>query len=191
MLVQLRRYSAAIDPEFAQGRRCEDANRMACMRRKEVMIKRLAVFPVIIAALAVGTALVSPAAGASGQSDVAALRQATAKFHDLDATRATGRVDLHLCMDHMGQHFADPQTFSDGILDPTNPEAMVYADDGMGHLRLVAVEWVSTTPGTVMNIPLHFSSDVGLWILHAWIWSPNPDGMFADMNPRIGNCPQM
>jgi len=22
-----------------------------------------------------------------------------------------------------------------------------------------------------------------------WIWRHNPDGMFADMNPRIGDCP--
>jgi len=128
-------------------------------------------------------------AGASGQADLAPLRRATAQFHDLDATLASGRVDLHLCVDQMGQHFADPNTFADGVLDPVNPEAMVYADDGKGHLRLVAVEWVSTTPGQVMNIPLHFNPDVDLWVLHAWVWSPNPDGMFADMNPRMGNCP--
>jgi hypothetical protein len=89
----------------------------------------------------------------------------------------------------MGQHFADPATFFDGILDPVDPEAMVYADDGTGHLRLVAVEWVSDQPGEVMNIPLHFNPAVQLWVLHAWVWSPNPSGMFADMNPRIGNCP--
>jgi hypothetical protein len=128
-------------------------------------------------------------ASTAGQSGVAALRDATARFHDLGATLASGRTDLHLCVDHMGQHFADPQTFGDGVLDPVNPEAMVYADDGKGHLKLAAVEWVSTTQGDVMGIPLHFNMSVGLWVLHAWIWAPNPDGMFADMNPRIGNCP--
>jgi hypothetical protein len=132
--------------------------------------------------------LASPAHGA-GQSGLAALRAATARYHDLDATLASGRVDLHLCMDHMGEHYADPSTFADGVLDPLNPEAMVYAHDPNGQLRLVAVEWVSTTPGEVMGIPLHFNSAVGVWVLHAWIWSPNPDGMFQDMNPRIGNCP--
>jgi hypothetical protein len=136
-----------------------------------------------------GFALWGAQAGAAGQADLASLRQATAPFHDLNATRASGRVDLHLCVDMMGQHFADPNTFSDGVLDPDNPEAMVYADDGQGHLRLVAVEWVSTTPGNVRGMDLHFNPSVGLWIMHAWIWAPNPDGMFADMNPRIGNCP--
>jgi hypothetical protein len=136
-----------------------------------------------------GFALWSAQAGAAGQSDLSSLRQATAKFHDLAATTASDRVDLHLCVDHMGQHFADPSTFSDGVLDPDNPEAMVYADDGNGHLRLVAVEWVSTTEGEVRGMKLHFNPSVGLWVMHAWIWAPNPDGMFADMNPRIGNCP--
>jgi len=118
-----------------------------------------------------------------------ALRITTARFHSLEATRASGRVDLHLCVDHMGQHFADPATFSDGKLKPLDPEAMVYSDDGHGHLRLVAVEWVSDQPGRVMGIPLHFNPAVNLWVLHAWIWSPNPTGVFADMNPRIGVCP--
>ena len=140
---------------------------------------------------AVGASLVSSgtANANNGQSGLAALRTATAKFHDLSATTATGRFDLQLCVDHMGQHYANPDTFKDGILDPTDPEAMVYADDGTGHLKLSAVEWVSTTPGEVMGIPLHLNPALNVYVLHAWIWAPNPDGMFADMNPRIGNCP--
>jgi len=141
---------------------------------------------------AVGTAFVwSGTANANnGQSGLAALRTATAQFHDINATTATGRFDLHLCVDHMGQHYANPDTFSDGVLDPTDPEAMVYADDGTGHLKLSAVEWVSTTPGEVPGIgPLHLNPALNVYVLHAWIWAPNPDGMFADMNPRIGNCP--
>jgi hypothetical protein len=145
----------------------------------------------LVATLFAGVALFASwaSAGASGQADLAGLRQATARFHNLGATLASGRVDLHLCVDHMGQHYADQRTFSDGVLNPVDPEAMVYADDGKGHLRLVAVEWVSTTPGQVMGKALHFNAAVGLWVLHAWIWSPNPVDMFADMNPRIGNCP--
>jgi hypothetical protein len=132
-------------------------------------------------------------AAASGSHDVrqdqfAALRQATARYHDLGVTERSGRTDLQLCVDHMGQHYADQRAFSDGILDPLDPEAMVYADDGRGHLRLVAVEWVSTTPGTVMGKALHLNPALGVFVLHAWIWSPNPDGILADMNPRIGTC---
>ena len=140
--------------------------------------------------LAIGVGFVPWAsAGASEQADLAALRQATARFHDVGRALASGRVDLHLCVDMMGQHYANPNTFSDGVLDPVDPEAMVYADDGTGRLRLVAVEWVSTTPGEVIGRPLHLNPTLGVWVLHAWIWRHNPDGMFTDMNPRIGNCP--
>jgi hypothetical protein len=39
------------------------------------------------------------------------------------------------------------------------------------------------------DLALHYNPAVDLWVLHAWIWSPNPDDMFADMNPSMGNCP--
>jgi hypothetical protein len=150
--------------------------------------------PIVLGALTVATLVLVPtvlagAAPGASQRRFASLRAATAEFHDVRAALASGRVDLDLCVDHMGQHYADPTTFSDGVLDPKDPEAMVYADRGTGPLRLVAVEWVSTTPGRVMGRDLHFNPSVGLWVLHAWVWSPNPDGMFADMNPRIGACP--
>jgi hypothetical protein len=147
-------------------------------------------FIVVAALLATATLPhASAAAGRPQQHDFAALRRATSHFRDVDKAIASGRADLHLCVDHMSQHYANPETFDDGRLDPIDPEAMVYADDGKGHLRLVAVEWVSMTPGRVMNVLLHFNPSVGLYVLHAWIWAPNPDGVFADMNPRIGDCP--
>jgi hypothetical protein len=156
------------------------------------MTKRLSVlgFIAVVATLGV-TLLLAPTADALGHAQLKQLRHATENFKNLNHTLKSGRVNLHLCMDHMGEHFADPQTFSDGKLLPMNPEAMVYAHNPDGSLRLVAVEWVSTTPGTVLDIPLHFSPDVGLWILHAWIWQDNPSGMFADTNPTVGLCPAM
>jgi hypothetical protein len=146
---------------------------------------------VVLFGIGMGLVPATPAgAAASRRPGVGALRDATAKFHRVKEALDSGRVDLHLCVDQMGQHYANPDTFSDGVLDPLDPEAMVYANDGPNHhLRLVAVEWVSTTPGTVMNMPLHLNPDLGVWVLHAWIWQHNPDGMFEDMNPRIGNCP--
>jgi hypothetical protein len=122
------------------------------------------------------------------QAELAALRQATVRYHDVRAAVEAGRVDLGICVDHMGQHYADMHTI-DGVLDPLDPEAMVYADDGKGRLRLVAVEWISPSPGFVGDKALHFNPAFGVYILHAWIWSANPDGMFADMNPHIGDCP--
>jgi hypothetical protein len=156
-------------------------------------MRRVAAAVVVLAALS-ATGLSLTAAGASSdkhprQDPLADLRSATERYHDVNAAIASQRTDLDLCVDHMGQHYANPATFSDGILDPLDPEAMVYADDGRGNLRLVAVEWVSTTPGAVMGHALHLNTTLGVWVLHAWIWSGNPAGLFEDMNPTIGVCP--
>jgi len=153
------------------------------------MRPRVALIAVVVTLASVVTGGAVANADQSGQASLSALRNATAKYHDIDKTLASGRFDLGLCVDHMGQHYATPPF--DATVDPLNPEAMVYADDGTGHLRLVAVEWVATEKNTdvIDGQDLHFNPAVGLWVLHAWIWSPNPDGMFADMNPRIGDCP--
>jgi len=119
---------------------------------------------------------------------VTALRAATARFHSLRQTLMSGRTDLHLCMDQMGEHYTDTATFGDGVLDPTDPEAMVYEHTTSG-LKLVAVEWVSTSPGSVNGVPLHLNTDLGVYVLHAWVWKHNPAGMLQDFNPTVGNCP--
>jgi hypothetical protein len=116
-------------------------------------------------------------AGAFGQHGLAAVRASTA-----------GYVDLDLCFDQMGEHFGRPEAFDDGVLTATEPEALVYAHVG-DRLQLVAVEYVSTRPGEVLGMPLHFNSTVGLWVLHAWVWDHNPDGVHADFNPNVGDCP--
>jgi len=120
--------------------------------------------------------------------EVTAIRDWAAPFASSDDAVAGGRVDLDLCFDHMGDHFADPASFGDGVLDPVKPEALVYADvDGTN--QLVAVEWVSTQPGEVLGIPLHLNHDLDVWVLHAWIGLDNAMGMLADHNPAVGTCP--
>ncbi len=41
----------------------------------------------------------------------------------------------------------------------------------------------------VLGMPLHILVPaVGFHIMHAWVWKPNPAGMFADFNPDV-SCP--
>ncbi len=126
--------------------------------------------------------------GDFGPQAVQDLRQATAEFRDVENALAGGRIDLDLCFDQMGEHYADPATFSDGVLDPMAPEALVYQHRGNG-LVLGAVEWVSTTPGEVRGVPLHLNEALGVYVLHAWVWKPNPDGLLTDFNRTVGDCP--
>lgn len=120
--------------------------------------------------------------------EVAAIQATIEPFADPAGAESAGRVDLDLCFDMMGDHYADPATLGDGILDAADPEALVYADvDGVQ--QLVAVEWVSTAPGEVLGIPLHLNHDLDVWVLHAWVGLDNPAGMLADHHPDLGACP--
>ena len=88
------------------------------------------------------------------------------------------------------------QLMDDLVVDPLQPEVLVYAPGPDGQLRLVAVEWVargssSNPPGvaeppSVLGMPMHILVPaVGFYIMHAWVWEPNPAGMFADWNPNV------
>jgi hypothetical protein len=120
-------------------------------------------------------------------ADLDALRVMATELADPKAALAAGYIDLDLCIDMMGDHYADPATFSDGVLGVAAPEALVYAAVD-GAKSLVAVEWVSTAPGEVAGIPLHLNDDLDVWMLHAWIGLDNPSGMLADHNPDVGAC---
>jgi hypothetical protein len=103
----------------------------------------------------------------------------------------------------MGQHYVDGSIIDDGIADPLRPEALVYEVDGStvfdvggSKLTLVGVEWVevgaaSDTPPVLFGEAFHYNSNLGVWALHAWTWRDNPDGMFADFNPEVAECPPM
>jgi hypothetical protein len=61
------------------------------------------------------------------------------------------------------------------------------------HLQLVAVEYAVPT-NLAAAPPEGFDGKLdewdrndtfGLWTLHAWIWLPNPDGVFADTNSLL------
>ena len=62
--------------------------------------------------------------------EIAAIQATIEPFADPAAAEAAGRVNLDLCFDMMGDHYADPATFGDGVLDAADPEALVYADVG-------------------------------------------------------------
>ena len=151
-----------------------------------------------VAAVMVGL-LVSPAAAGEGDS-LAALRHATARFHDVDRAVAAGYAPLLACFDKpgvggMGQHYAKGSLI-DGTVTATKPQALVYEVDG-DELNLVAVEYIipyAFVPATaeaprLFGQNFHHNDALGLWALHAWIWRHNPLGMFADYNPNVDLCP--
>jgi hypothetical protein len=156
------------------------------------------------AAVMVGL-LVSPAAAHEGDS-LAAVRHATARFHDVDRAMAAGYLQAALpCFDKpgvggMGLHYV-MGSLIDGTVTATKPQALVYEVDG-GELNLVAVEYlIPIVPANAAEAPRlfgqsfhpaflpHGGAALNLWELHAWIWRHNPLGMFADYNPNVDLCP--
>ncbi len=134
------------------------------------------------------------------RSDLARVRQATVAFRDPAIAQTVGGYDLlDVCFDDpttgdgMGYHLV--KGIDDTVLDPLAPEALVYAptEDGRPG-KLVGVEYIvpmalRDEAPEVMGIPLHANPDLGLWVLHAWIWQGNPNGVLADFNPNVAACP--
>jgi hypothetical protein len=164
--------------------------------------------------LAVVVALMIPTVASARQDELAAVRQATARFHSveaaLDAGYELGYVNgagvriITGCIAHptagaMGYHYFNKQLVDDLVVDVLKPEALVYAPGPNGTLQLAAVEYVVpgpnsnppavSEPPTVLGMEMHILVPaVGFYIHHAWVWRHNPAGMFADWNPQV-TCP--
>lgn len=137
---------------------------------------------------------------ASVRSDLAQLRSATSRYHSLDVAKKAGYKDsVTECMTMPGQggmglHYLDASVL-DTIVDLHRPEILVYEPGPHGHTQLVAVEyavpvaaWKKATPPSLYGRDFHVNTRFQLWVLHAWVWTPNPAGMFADYNPSV-SCP--
>ena len=148
----------------------------------------------------VAVASKSPHSGPSEESlspttrqELMRARKATAKYTDISAAIADGYVDINVFIPNMGFHYLKMSEL-DAVFDPERPELLVYAQDLCeGQMRLVAVEYAVPT-NLSATAPEGFTGDAdhwhrqdnfGLWTLHAWIWFRNPDGVFAELNPRV------
>ncbi|HJW22660.1 MAG TPA: hypothetical protein VJ506_09545 [Candidatus Limnocylindrales bacterium] len=171
-------------------------------------MRRLILAAAVTAALSIAVA--APVA-AAGQSSLADLRTATAAFHDIAAAKAAGYTvevaDLAgiTCIADpggagtMGIHFLNPSLLDDTV-NATTPELVIYAPGPDGRLQLVAVEYLviqaawdaaNASPPALFGETFHLvaaGNRYGLpafYELHAWVWQPNPNGMFYEWNPRI------
>ena len=168
-------------------------------------------FSAAVAALSIAAVLLpnAAAAGPTGET-VANARDATAVFNDPAAALASGydlltdAADL-ACIDQpgagaMGIHYVKGALVQAGTIDAARPQALVYERTADGRLQLAAVEYVVLQTGwdaahtappalfgqTFMVTPA--DNRYGLpafYSLHAWIWKPNPTGMFSMWNPNV------
>ena len=128
--------------------------------------------------------------------ELARARNATARYHDFDVADHEGYEFLH-CVPGEGFEYVN-WSLVDCNFDIEHPEALHYIDQGNG-LKLVGVEYVVLTACT-NTAPEGFTGDADewefeaeelpIWALRAALWLPNPEGVFAEHNPRIPTvCP--
>jgi hypothetical protein len=143
--------------------------------------------------------------GASSSPLVETVRQATEPFRDARNVPA-GYGPVLGCVSGpdqgaMGVHFINPALLTDGVLDATRPEALIYEFTN-GVARLVGVEFIvlasvwhenhaPNDPPVLDDQLLHLVDSpnrFGLpafYELHVWAWRDNPNGVFVDWNTRV------
>ena len=135
---------------------------------------------------------------------VQTVRQAADQYKDVAAAEAAGYGLFLGCVSGpqegaMGVHYPNGALVGDGVLDPMQPEVLVYEPTSNG-LKLVAVEYLvladdwnanNASPPVLMGQVFHYSGSpnrYGLpafYELHVWAWKNNPNGVFADWNPLV------
>ncbi|HEV8191821.1 MAG TPA: hypothetical protein VGP82_10105, partial [Ktedonobacterales bacterium] len=147
---------------------------------------------------------------AANPDPLAAVRAATGRYHTLSVAEGNGYSLLKdkagiACIANpgvgaMGVHYVNGDLVKSGQVEPSTPQALVYAPAEHGQLRLVAVEYVVfqeewdathhappvlfgqsfmvTPDGNRFGLPAFYS-------LHAWIWKANPAGMFSMWNSQV------
>lgn len=147
--------------------------------------------------------LAATPAFAGGRAPLAEARQGTAEFHKVAHAEAAGygsTLDALGCFENpaeggMGLHYLNGDLLN-GTVDAAAPEALVYEMRADGKLKLVGLEYLVPSelvdpqnPPKLFGHQFHPHPSLPFWILHAWIWRPNPSGMFADYNPNVAMCP--
>lgn len=142
---------------------------------------------------------------AAGKGELDALRRATIGFAHPEGAMTAGYEwvpGLDHCFDNpgvggMGYHLIKTSSL-DLSLSELEPEAIVYVPLPDGKLKMGAVEYIvpaeaweaagNSEPPMVLGRSLHLNPALGVYVLHAWIWRSNPNGLFEDWNPRV-TCP--
>jgi hypothetical protein len=175
------------------------------MNRKTLKLLGAGACAMVALSLLVSVAAAQP-------SDLAVARAQSARFNSIGQAEGAGYgllpegAPLHECIASfdgsgaMGLHYINGGLL-DGTLDPANPEALVYAPDGHGNLRLAALEyvvfegaWSGSEPPTLFGEELMFTPapnryDIpAFYALHVWLWDDNPSGLFQPFNPDVA-CP--
>jgi len=165
----------------------------------------------LIVAVAVAVPSIAGLASAGNDHSLTAVtKSATARFHDLSKAEQTGYAIFPdakgiACIDNqpvggMGVHYVKGSLVGDTVLDPEQPEALVYAPNAARKLKLAALEYIvdqrawdagHSDPPSLFGQTFNLTPDgnrfgiPAFYSLHAWVWEPNSSGLLQPWNPRV------
>lgn len=128
---------------------------------------------------------------------IAKVRNATARFHDIEVARKAGYTEQYppgCAVSPNGEgaqafHYLNPDLV-DGKVELLRPELLMYEPKPDGSLQLIGVDYVvplgaSPSAPTLLGVKFMENKPLDVWALHIWAWRPNPSGMFAAWNPKV------
>jgi hypothetical protein len=133
---------------------------------------------------------------------VKVVREATERYRDVAVALHDGYELMFGCVSGpdggaMGMHFVKGSLL-DGVVDPRQPEIVIYEPQPNGRLRLIGADylvpvsaWNSATAPELMGQFFHFfdaPNRFGLpafFTLHVWAWKESPTGTFVNWNQNV------
>jgi hypothetical protein len=171
-----------------------------------------------LAPLAVAQHNMQPNGEGNQSKLVQIVREATKQYLDVNDATKEGYAPVLGCVsgsDHgaMGIHYVNGSLISgetllsDGQLDPTKPQALIYEPQPNGGLKLVGTEFIILASALPPNAAPQVNGHLMLYIdgptssrpkatpnryglpalfeLHVWAWRDNPQGSFVDWNNHV------
>jgi len=181
----------------------ESDNLHARSAKRSAFARRATIAP-LFALLAISTAAWGQGHHAASDSLVDEVRRAIRQFADVDAAGAAGYGPFLGCVNGpqegaMGIHYVNGDLVGDGKLNLQTPEALMYEPKN-GRLELVGVEYIvlaeqwdaeNPAPPTLKGQVFHYVGSPNrygipaFYELHVWAAKDNPNGAFADWNPKV------
>jgi len=117
-------------------------------------------------------------------------RKATTRYKDINNAIHDGYENINVDVDNMGHHYMKKDIL-DATFDFRKPEILVYHENEKGDMELGAVEYAVpiTEPEpqgfTGSDDVWEHNDTFHLWLLHAWVWTFNSNGVFNPLNPKV------
>lgn len=133
------------------------------------------------------------------------VRENTERFKDVTAAERAGYTLTFGCVSGpdsgaMGLHYVNFDLVAKGVLDPTQPQIVIYEAQADGRPKLIgadflvdAAQWDAThkDPPELMGQLFHLFDAPNrfrlnpFYTLHVWAWKDNPNGAFVNWHPNV------